>query len=545
MGSISELIGTISNPPGSISRSAGSISYPAAGGITPAGALAPTASSVTFTGTLTEGQTLTGSYSYSDPQGLPQSGSTYIWYRANDAIGTGSAPIVGATALTYILQAADVSKYIRFGVVPRNGFVSGSEAFSAWTGPVASASVIESDFQLGSVITDAYQGDTFTAADNTRWLANTTTAPFAYTSDYAGTPTALLCPHPLITGPMGNGLWEMQTTATYAYKASGTISCITGARAGGSIIEGDATNGYIYYTSTNGGSSWTRRTLPNTKSYSVGFTAGLFVGFSQNPAANGIITSTDAVTWSSLTGASSQDNASDIVSNGSTQIVIFSDAGTKCNVSVDSGATWAEATITAPGLNTSFNQGGCTYNAGAGLFIGNVGTAGRYQTSPTGETWTLRSTIATYLPYGTLFGTTCRYASNATVTVAIATNGFFATTTDGLVWANHGFIVGTGPRTTLIDAIYYDGTRFVATGATSGRIFYSTNGTTWTEGRPAPAEIVIPSNDRHLRILGTVSAVGESKALIVTDPTSTTAQTVTSLTQGAAQAATNNYTRIL
>jgi hypothetical protein len=151
MGSISELIHTISNPPGSLSRSAGSISYPSSGGLTPAGALAPTASSVAISGTTTEGQTLAGSYSYSDPQGLSESGSTYQWYRANDSGGTGAAAIGSATAITYVLQAADVSKYIRFGVTPKNGFVFGAEAFSAWTGPVASSGPTPEDLYLRSV----------------------------------------------------------------------------------------------------------------------------------------------------------------------------------------------------------------------------------------------------------------------------------------------------------------------------------------------------------------------------------------------------------
>lgn len=404
-----------------------------------------------------------------------------------------------------------------------------------------------SDYPLGSTIVDAYQGDTFTAADTTQWLANTSTAPFAYSSTYSALPTALLCPHSLITGPMGNGLWEMRSTATYAYKASGTITCITSAGYNASnYVEGDATNGYIYYTSTNGGTSWTRRTLPNTKAYAIAYTAGLFVGLSPNAATNAVITSTDAVTWSSITiggGGSLNVFVSDIVSNGSTCIVVYTLTGNIAYVSTDSGATFASASITTTGnFTTGFNIGACTWNAGAGLFIGNVGTAGQYQTSPTGATWTLRDTITTYLPYGTLFGTTCLYASSSIVTVAIAANGFFATTTDGLTWANHGFIVGTGPTASLVSAIYYDGARFVITG-TTGRIFYSTNGTAWTEGRPAPGAIIIPSNDRHLRIFGT--ALLESKALIVTDPTATTAATVTTLDQTAAQSTTNTYTRIL
>jgi len=400
-------------------------------------------------------------------------------------------------------------------------------------------------FPMGASLTFAYMGDKITAADLTEWLAPTPTAPFAYTSDYASTPTTLLCPHPLMLGP-NSGLWLASPTASLAYKASGTIYCYT---SGGFTIanyaEGDATNGYIYYTSTNGGAAWSRRTLPNTKHYTIGYTAGMFIGFCISSTTNAVITSADAVTWGAgITGAS-QTTVSDIVSNGTDQIVIFPISGTVANSSTDSGATFASATITAPALGSAgLNRGGCTYNAGAGLFIGNVGTAGQYQTSPTGATWTLRNAIATYLPYGTLFGTSCLYASNSTVTVAMAANGFFATTTDGLVWANHGFIVGTGPTTALINAIYYDGTRFVATGAT--RVFYSTNGTTWTEGRPAFGTTVtlLATNDRMLRIATSTNNV-QSKAVLVTDPTATTAQTVAALTQSTAQGGTNSYCRIL
>ncbi len=103
---------------------------------------APVASSVSITGTTTEGQTLTGHYTYTDPQGLPESGTTYQWVRADDTSGTNAANIASATALTYILQAADVNKYVKFTVTPKNGYVFGSTASSAYSGPIASAGPI-------------------------------------------------------------------------------------------------------------------------------------------------------------------------------------------------------------------------------------------------------------------------------------------------------------------------------------------------------------------------------------------------------------------
>lgn len=399
-------------------------------------------------------------------------------------------------------------------------------------------------FPMGASLTMAYMGDLVVAADSTEWLAPTPTAPFAYSSSYSATPTTLLCPHALMTGP-NSGLWLASGTPSLAYKASDTLYAYTsGGYTAANYAEGDATNGYIYYTSTNGGSSWTRRTLPNTKPYAIAYTASLFIGFATGSTTNAVITGTDAVTWSSLTGAS-QTTVSDIVSNGSTQIVIFPSTGTVANSSVDSGATWASATITAPNLSgIGLNQGGCTYNAGATLFIGSVGTAGSYQTSPTGATWTLKNAQSTFLPYGTLFGVNCRFASNSTVTVAMSQAGFFATTTDGLTWANHGFIVGTGSNTSLVTSFYYDGTRFVASGA-GGRIFYSTNGTTWTEGRPAFGVLgtILATNDRMLRIATATTNI-QAKAILVTDPTATTAQTVAALLQSTAQSSTNSYCRI-
>ncbi len=398
-------------------------------------------------------------------------------------------------------------------------------------------------FPMGASLTFTYMGDKITAADATEWLAPTPTAPFAYDSSYSATPTTLLSPHALMSGPNA-GLWLASTTSSLAYSASGTIYCYTsGGYTAANYAEGDATNGYIYYTSTDGGANWTRRTHPNTKLYTIGFTAGLFIGFSISSTTNGVIYGTNGSSWTSVTGVS-QTTVSDIVSDGGNNIVIYPLSGVVANSSVLAGTVWASATITAPGLTArGLNQGGCTWNAGAGLFIGSVGTAGQYQTSPTGLTWTLRNTIATYLPYGALFGTSCLYASNATVTVAMGLGGFFATTTDGLTWANWNFIVGTGPTTNLISSFYYDGTRFVAAGSASGRIFYSTNGTTWTEGRPTFGNQIMVTNDRMLRLPANTAGL-QQKAVLVTDPTATTAQTVAGLTQSTAQAATNAYIRI-
>jgi len=120
------------NPPTSISG---------CGGDTP-----PTATAVTFSGTLQVGQTLTGSYSYADTDGDTQAGTTFKWYRSNTSGGSGKVAISGATNQTYVLVAADAGKFISFEVTPKNANGTGSAAESAINstavaGPTVSLSV--------------------------------------------------------------------------------------------------------------------------------------------------------------------------------------------------------------------------------------------------------------------------------------------------------------------------------------------------------------------------------------------------------------------
>ncbi len=98
----------------------------------------PLASSVNFTGILAITQTLSGTYSYSDTEGDPENGTTFKWYRANNAAGTGAVEIAGATATNYILTTADVGNYVSYAVTPRasSGNSPGNEVFSVYQGPI-------------------------------------------------------------------------------------------------------------------------------------------------------------------------------------------------------------------------------------------------------------------------------------------------------------------------------------------------------------------------------------------------------------------------
>ena len=112
----------------------------ATGAISAANA-APTATSVAYTGTETEGETLTGSYTYNDVDGDVEGISTFQWYRADDVGGTNEAAISGATSSTYTLVSADIGKHIKFEVTPvaAAGVSPGTAVSSSYSGAIEAA----------------------------------------------------------------------------------------------------------------------------------------------------------------------------------------------------------------------------------------------------------------------------------------------------------------------------------------------------------------------------------------------------------------------
>jgi len=87
---------------------------------------APTASNVNITGTPNVGQTLTGTYDYSDVDGDLQGVSTFQWYKNGTAIS-------GATGISYTVLSSDQGATLTFGVVPvaASGVTPGVEAKSS------------------------------------------------------------------------------------------------------------------------------------------------------------------------------------------------------------------------------------------------------------------------------------------------------------------------------------------------------------------------------------------------------------------------------
>ncbi len=123
--------------------------------------VAPVASSVSFSGTLEVGYTLTGSYSYSDADDDLEGISTFQWYRADDANGANQAAISGATTITYGLVSADENKYISFEVTPvaAIGVSPGVAVMSSWDGAIAVALAVGDSYQGGKIAYIFQSGD--------------------------------------------------------------------------------------------------------------------------------------------------------------------------------------------------------------------------------------------------------------------------------------------------------------------------------------------------------------------------------------------------
>jgi hypothetical protein len=162
--------------------------------------LVPVASAVAIAGTMTDGQLLTGSFNYSDPEGNPAGTHVYKWYRANNAAGSGAVEIAGATATTYTLTAADIGKHMAFEVTPvaAAGASPGTAAKSAYGAAVSAKPTIISFVQLSQNIDEDASPSTISLRFS---YPNVSTAPVSVTvaaSSYSrltqGAPVTVVIP---------------------------------------------------------------------------------------------------------------------------------------------------------------------------------------------------------------------------------------------------------------------------------------------------------------------------------------------------------------
>lgn len=148
----------------------------------------PNASEVSISGATEVGEELTGSYTFSDPEGDSESGSTYKWYRSDDESGTNKTAISGAVIQTYTTTIEDENNYISFEVTPSNGTDTGSPVESSYFGPIDPLLRVESITHLlpSSGIASASDSVTFRLEFNGP-ATNVTTDDFIADSTAGGT----------------------------------------------------------------------------------------------------------------------------------------------------------------------------------------------------------------------------------------------------------------------------------------------------------------------------------------------------------------------
>ncbi|MFP4365930.1 MAG: YDG domain-containing protein, partial [Bacteroidales bacterium] len=94
----------------------------------------PQALDVEITGIPEIGNTLTGNYTYFDPEEDTEGDSQYSWYRADDGSGTGEVILEGENETSYTVKLEDAGYFIAFEVTPvaEAGASPGDPVKSAW-----------------------------------------------------------------------------------------------------------------------------------------------------------------------------------------------------------------------------------------------------------------------------------------------------------------------------------------------------------------------------------------------------------------------------
>jgi len=153
----------------------------------------PTASSVTSTGTLAQGDVLTRSYSYADTESDAEATSTNRWFRANDVGGTGAGVIGGETGNTYTSVLADYTKYIAPEITPiaATGNTDGTLVVGTYRGPITNEVPTVSSVSVSGTKTVGYElTGTGSYADTESDAEGTSTYDWEVANDGSGTGSA-------------------------------------------------------------------------------------------------------------------------------------------------------------------------------------------------------------------------------------------------------------------------------------------------------------------------------------------------------------------
>jgi hypothetical protein len=141
-------------------------------------------------------------------------------------------------------------------------------------------------------------------------------------------------------------------------------------------------------TSTDGGASWTARTIPSGSYASVAWTGSGFVAVG---GSGGAVCATSGANGQTWTSKSIPNSANAVASSGSVTVAV----GSSASVSLDGGATWTSAGDMGTGTYAALVNAN-----GVWIALGDAYTA----TSPDGFTWSER-----------ISGTLMNYASGCVV----------------------------------------------------------------------------------------------------------------------------------
>jgi hypothetical protein len=128
----------------------------------------PLVTELSITGTIEVNKTISVTYKYSDAENDPQGATSFQWYQADDASGTGEKEIAGATSSSLTIQDAQNGKYLRVSVKPKatSGATDGLEVKSAFVGAVGEATTVTFSYNNQTV----NYGIITSSATGRKWL---------------------------------------------------------------------------------------------------------------------------------------------------------------------------------------------------------------------------------------------------------------------------------------------------------------------------------------------------------------------------------------
>lgn len=248
-----------------------------------------------------------------------------------------------------------------------------------------------------------------------------------------------------------------------------------------------AGNGSTVGAYSTNGITWTTTTLPSSSAWvQTGYGNSTWVIQGQNQPSAYAVSTDNGATWSSASGGSGYAGSSAVFGNG-----VFVSAETQANAGTNAwystnGTSWTNGG--SLGATTGWGRG--YYAASGGGFIIAANTSTNYVSQSTTGTgsWTLRTLPTTQNWY------TCLAYGNGVWSYLIRSTTQAASSTDGITWVSR-----TGPSTAVWESMWYSAAvgKFIAVASGGTSVATSTTGTgSWTLSTlPSSADWVSISSD--------------------------------------------------